>query len=163
MPANFALEPTPARPGVPRKGSGRRRDRRGRTGRGALLPPGLPASVSRQERFEDLVTDSAERIRERWERKLSAAVFEVALVPDAGSLARAAARGEAPPLGSVLGGSKRRPAHIVIFRRPVETVAGSQQAIPWLVHDVLVELVSELLGLPPEEVDPGYRGAPDEQ
>ncbi|RII42925.1 peptidase [Galactobacter valiniphilus] len=163
VPARFSLDPTPARPAVARAGSGRRRERRGRTGRGSLLPPMVPAWATRQERFEDLVADSAARLQERWGSRIDAISFDVALVPDEGSLVRAAARDEAPPLGSVLRGGRKQRQRILVFRRPIETVAGSAAAVPWLVHDVVVELVAEAFGLPPEDVDPGYRGsAPDD-
>jgi hypothetical protein len=119
----------------------------------------VPAWATRQERFEDVVADSVSRLQERWGARIDAITFDVALVPDEGSLARASARGEAPPLGSVLRGGRKRRQHVVVFRRPVETVAGSAAAVPWLVHDVVVELVAEVLGLPPEDVDPGYRGS----
>ncbi|RKW70881.1 hypothetical protein DWQ67_05845 [Galactobacter caseinivorans] len=148
---------------MPRQGHGRRRDRRGRSGRGSLLPPGVPASLTRQERFEDLVTDSAERLRERWGTKVERMSFEVAFVPDAEALLRAEAEGEAPPLGASLPGRRQEPPRVIVFRRPLETVAGSAEALPWLVHDVVVELVAELLAMPPERVDPDYRGEPPEQ
>lgn len=142
----------------------RRRSRRGRSGRGALIPPTVPAWATRQERFEDLVADSLERLQERWGQRIAAIEVDVALVPDEGSLVRASARGDTPPLGSAMAGSRKRAATIVLFRRPVETLAGSAGALPWLVHDVLVELVAELFGMSPEDVDPGYRGAgPDEE
>lgn len=165
MQASFETDPVPSRPGVARAGHGRRRDRRGRSGRGALLPPGLPASLTRQERFEDLVAESAERLRTHLGTDVDRISFEVTLVPDADSLARAAARQEAPPLGISVAGSRRGPGRILVFRRPVETVAGSAAALPWLVHDVVVELVAELLDMDPEDLDPDYRGdsGPDER
>lgn len=147
---------------MPRGGNARRRDRRGRSGRGSLLPPGLPAALTRQERFEDLVTESAERLRERWGSKVERMSFEVAFVPDELALLRAEAQGEAHPLGASLPGKRKEPPRVIVFRRPLETVAGSQEALPWLVHDVVVELVAELLAMPPERVDPDYRAEPPE-
>lgn len=119
----------------------------------------VPAWGTRQERFEDLVHDSLDRLRPQWGTRIEGINVEVELAPDEGSLTRAAARGEAPPLGSVLSSGRRRPARILLFRRPIETVAGSAAALPWLIHDVVVELVAELFGLPPEDIDPGYRGS----
>ena len=103
--------------------------------------------------------ESVDRLQARWGRKLGALEVDVALDPDEGSLARAAARADTPPLGSALSGTRQRVARLILFRRPIETLAGSPEALPWLVHDVVVELAAELLGLPPEDVDPGYRGA----
>lgn len=164
MQARFNTDALPSRPGVGRDGHGRRRDRRGRRGRGALLPPGLPAALNRRERFEDLVAESAERLRSRLGTRIDRIDFEVALVPERDALQRAAARDEAAPLGMTVGSRRGRQARVVVFRRPVETVAGSEAALPWLVHDVVVELVAELLQMDPEDVDPDYRGdaGPDE-
>lgn len=106
--------------------------------------------------------ESAERLRERWGTKVDRISFEVAFVPDEASLRRAEAQGEAAPLGESVPGKRTRAPRVVLFRRPIETVAGSVEALPWLVHDVVVELVAELLMLPPEQVDPDYRGAPPE-
>lgn len=124
------------------------------------MPPDVPASLTRQERFEDLVTESAERLRERWGSKVERMSFEVAFVPDAEALSRAEAEGEAPPLGASLPGKRHDPPRVILFRRPIETVAGSTEALAWMVHDVVVELVAELLAMPPERVDPDYRGEP---
>lgn len=156
MDATINLEPVPGRQGLPRLNGGRRRDRRGRRGRGSLLPPGVPASLTRAEIFDDLVVESAERLETRWGSRVSALRFEVDQVPGEKELRKAAARGEAPPLGRVVEARRGEPTRIVVHRRPVETVAGSAEALPWLLHDVVVELVAEALMIPPEDLDPGY-------
>jgi hypothetical protein len=45
---------------------------------------------------------------------------------------------------------------VVIYRRPVEGRAPGTRFRDAFVHDVVVELVAELLGLEPETVDPDY-------
>ena len=62
------------------------------------------------------------------------------------------------PLAHVLPASGRRPARIVIYRRPLEARAGDRDELGDIVHDIVVEQVAELLGLEPETVDPGYAG-----
>lgn len=160
MSARFGSTPQPGRPGLARAGHGRRRERRGRQGRGALLPPGLPAAFTRQEIFEDLVLAAAERITARRGAEVDRISFEVAIIPDEASLTKAAGQSQPPPLGAVFSSRPHRPPRVVLFRRPLETVAGGRDELAWLINDVVVELVAEVLMVPPEELDPGYRGGP---
>ena len=44
----------------------------------------------------------------------------------------------------------------MLFRRPIEVRSEPRSDLSALVLTVLVEQVSELLGRPPEEVDPRY-------
>ena len=45
---------------------------------------------------------------------------------------------------------------MVVYRRPVEGRTPASRLRDAFVHDVVVELVAELLGLEPETVDPDY-------
>jgi hypothetical protein len=134
----------------------RRRNRHGRGLRGPLLLPQLPGSRTRLERFEDLVAESAERLEELWGARVSAIAFSVALVPGRKSLQRAEAAGRGVPLGTTVTASPRRAASVTVYRRPVEELSDSPVDLPDIVHDVVVELVAELLAMAPEDVDPGY-------
>lgn len=62
------------------------------------------------------------------------------------------------PLGSVTRATRRRRARLEIFRKPVESLADSPEALPWTVFDVVVELVADYVSLPPEQIHPDYRG-----
>ena len=46
------------------------------------------------------------------------------------------------------------PPRIVLYRRPLEARAVDDLDLDDLVHDVVVEQVASLLGMPPEEIDP---------
>lgn len=135
----------------------RRRNRHGRGLRGDVMPPDLPGSRTRAERFEDLVAESAERLEVLWGQPIAAMVFTVELLPNTKSLDRAQAAGSPVPLGRSAGATPRRPARVVIHRRPVEQLAGPDLLLPELVHLAVVEQVAELLARAPEEIDPDYR------
>lgn len=133
----------------------RRRDRRGRGLRGALAPPDSPLSVSRATLFDELVLDAVEHLEEMWAETLSTVEFAVEDVPpapagDSGGTELPVALGRSFPAHG------ERPARVVVYRRPIEGRAPLAQARGALVHDVVVELVAELLGLEPETVDPTY-------
>ncbi len=52
-----------------------------------------------------------------------------------------------------------RPARIVLYRRPLLARAEGEDELGELVLDVVIEEFARLLGLDPQQVDPGY---PDE-
>ncbi|AQU68424.1 metallopeptidase family protein [Streptomyces niveus] len=136
--------PVPPNPIEPRP---RRRDRHGRGMRGPVAPPQVPLSASRSDSFRDLVRDSVERLERRWPQ-LAEIDFLVIDVPDV--------EGDSVPLGRSVPEGKDRPAHIVVYRRPVEIRTKNREERAMLVHEVVVEQVAELLGLAPESVDPRY-------
>jgi predicted Zn-dependent protease with MMP-like domain len=120
----------------------------------AVLPhgSGAPAPRSPRERFDDLVLDAVGDIERRWSSRLGLveyAVEEVPSIPDDWSSGTV-------PLSSLVRGAGVRPSRIVLFRRPLEHRAESRSDLEALVLTVLVEQVAELLGLPPEDVHPGY-------
>ncbi len=134
-----------------------RRDRRGRGLRGPLAPPGIPLSLTRAALFDDLVLDAVEQVEQRWADSLRVVEFVVEDVPPASSRTAVGADADhVVPLGRTVPAVDDRPARVVVYRRPVEGRAGGSRARAALVHDVVVELVAELLGLEPETVDPGY-------
>ena len=131
-------------------GSPRRRDRRGRGLRGPLAPPTSPATVTRGDKFGDLVVDAVDRLRPRWSPYLSAVDVEIVDVPRPED-----GDGEVP-----LAGHRRatgaRPAALVVFRRPVELRAKDPAARRDLVRDLVAEQLADLLGLEPGALDPDY-------
>ena len=147
---------TPGRPFAQR-----RRNRHGRGLRGPLLLPGLPGARSRSEKFEDLVVDSAERLRELWVGVLEDVEYLVEEVPD--NLEALVASGAQAPLGkyspAVKGaaGSTTEQAVIVIYRHPVEALCDAPWQVRELVHEVLIEQVAGLLNIDPDTVDPLFR------
>lgn len=115
--------------------------------RGPVAPPQVPLSMSRAERFSDLVQDSVERLERRWPQ-LAEVDFVVEEVPLTAE--------DTVPLGRAISAMKGQPAQIVVYRRPIEIRSKSRDERALLVHEVVVEQVADLLGLSPESVDPRY-------
>ncbi|NAS24442.1 metallopeptidase family protein [Herbidospora galbida] len=138
----------------------RRRDRHGRGMRGPLAPSHVPIAKSRGERFDDLVLDAVDRLRVRWAKELAAVDFGVEEVPPVAELLDGPARlaSDPIPFGRAEPALRGDPAMVVVYRRPLEARARDRESLAALVHTVVVEQVSTLLGLTPEQVDPGYDG-----
>ncbi|WP_106397577.1 metallopeptidase family protein [Actinocorallia populi] len=128
----------------------KRRDRHGRGLRGPLAPPEVPISLTRSEKFDDLVREEVQRIVAPWSERLAGVEFAVEDVP------RPDPDETRVPLSATreAGGTTR----VVVFRRPVESRAGSsgqgERELVRLIHELVVEEVAALLGVPPEEVEP---------
>jgi hypothetical protein len=114
--------------------------------------PPVPAMSSRRDRFDDYVLDAAARLEATCGRAFPAVEFAVEDVP----------RGPAPwehrevPLGRLFPATGSRPARIVVYRRPVETRVSDPRDVAALVADIVTEQVAGLLGVSPEELDPGF-------
>lgn len=120
--------------------------------RGPLAPSGVPVSRSRAERFDEVVLDAVEQLERRFAAELDGVEFAVEEVPDT----RRKNLDEEVPLGAVSPSVQGEPARVIIYRRPIELRAMGASELSALVHDVVVEQVAELLGLSPDDVDPGY-------
>lgn len=142
--------PAGSGPGPPPR---RRRDRRGRGLRGPVAPRDLPLTLTRAERFDELVLTSVSRLERRWADQLDAIEVAVEDVPDPGPPA-ASAPARPVALGRAEEATGDRPARIVVYRRAVEARSGRDRARESLVHEVVVEQLAALLGLDPETVDP---------
>lgn len=119
---------------------------------GPLTPDGVPLSRTPREVFDGVVLAVVHRLEERWHDQLGLlefAVEETPLVPDDWSA-------PSVPLASLVRGHGGAPTRVVLFRRPIELRSESRADLEAMVRTVLVEQVSELLGVPPEEVDPDY-------
>lgn len=103
--------------------------------------------------FDELVLDAVEGLERRWTKELDGVEFGVEDVPP--SDPSPWEDGEVP-LGRLFPAEGELPPRIVVYRRPVETRADDQQDVAALAHDVVVEQVAHLLGLPPEQVDRRY-------
>lgn len=143
----------------------RRRDRHGRGLRGVLAPAGVPLHRTRAERFDDLVLQAVARLEPRWEERLAAVEFAVEEIPPAEQpphfpgpvpLARLEAGAPGAAAGPGGAGNGSRPPRIVLYRRPLMARADSEDDLGDLVFDVVVEEFARLLGIDPEDVDPGY-------
>jgi Zincin-like metallopeptidase len=146
----------------------RRRDRHGRGLRGVLAPPDVPLHRTRAEGFDDLVLQAVARLEPRWEAHLAGVEFAVEEIPPADDAAAAPvplARLEpGPPAepaaaggpGAASADAVRRPPRIVVYRRPLMARADGDEDLGELVFEVIVEEFARLLGMSPEDVDPGY-------
>jgi predicted Zn-dependent protease with MMP-like domain len=139
----------------------RRRDRHGRGLRGRLVPPAVPLYRSRAEQFDDLVLEAVGRLEPRWESELSGVEFAVQEVPEDEELAPEVL---SVPLAKAIPGSAdtanpfrpATPARIVLYRRPLMARAEDDEELAELVFSVVVEELADLLGVDPEDIDPGY-------
>ncbi len=123
---------------------------------GPLSPAGVPAARSPREIFDAIVLRVVHDLESRWHDELGDvefAVEETPVLPDDWS-------SEAVPLASLVRTSTGGPTRLLLFRRPIELRSDTRGDLAAMVFTVLVEQVSELLGRPPEEVDPRYD--PDE-
>lgn len=131
------------------------RDRRGRGQRGpGVVPkdPRVPERPTRRERFDRLVLDIVTEIDTRWHKQLGLveyAVEDTPLLPDDWGE-------ETVPLSSLVRGTGGNATRLVLFRRPIEHRCESRAELDAMVLTLVVEQVAELLGLPPEDVDPRY-------
>jgi hypothetical protein len=119
---------------------------------GPLSPAGVPAARSPKATFDAIVVAVLEDLEARWHSELGLvefAVEEAPMVPDDWDA-------DTVPLASLVRGTGAAPTRLVLFRRPIELRAETRGDLSALVLTVLVEQVSELLGRPPEEVDPRY-------
>ena len=144
------------RRGAPRRPGGRR-DRRGRGLRGRLVPAAVPLSRTRSQAFDDLVLDAVERIESRWGRDLAGVEFAVEDVPPELNVydSDVLEDGEVPLARLLPGGPRHADGalpRIIVYRRPLEYRAVSRADLADLVHDVLVEQVANLFGVPPDEL-----------
>jgi len=113
----------------------------------------VPSSRSRREIFDTVVLAAVRRLEERWHDELGLiefAVEETPIVPDDWAA-------DSVPLASLVRGAGATPTRLVLFRRPIELRCETRSDLDAMVLTVLVEQVSELLGLPPEDIDPGYQ------
>ncbi len=97
------------------------------------------------------------RLEPRWEAHLAGVEFAVEEIPPAGDDATGPV-----PLARLEPGSGggteavSRPPRIVVYRRPLMARADGDDDLGELVFEVLVEEFARLLGVNPEDVDPGY-------
>jgi predicted Zn-dependent protease with MMP-like domain len=59
-------------------------------------------------------------------------------------------------LAQVIPATGHQRAHIVLYRKPIELRARDAEDLEDLVHDIVVHVISNFLGLEPGVVDPGF-------
>lgn len=119
---------------------------------GPLTPRGVPRSRTAKAVFDDLVLSVVHRLEDRWHDELGViefAVEETPILPEDWSA-------DTVPLASLVRGDGVTPTRLVLFRRPIDLRCEGRLELGALVHTVLVEQLSELLGRSPEDIDPDY-------
>lgn len=110
----------------------------------------MPRSASRRDRFDHLLLGLVAPIDARWSEQVGLVEYAVedvpVLPPDWDD--------EKVPLSSLI--RDRGTCRMVFFRRPLEQRSETRGELQALLLTVVVEQFSELLGLPPEDVDPRY-------
>ncbi|MEO5878272.1 MAG: metallopeptidase family protein [Streptosporangiaceae bacterium] len=111
----------------------------------------MPISLTRSEKFDDVVREEVQRIAAQWQSELEGVEFAVEDVPDVepgvttvplSALRRITVNGAETP-------------RIVVFRRPVEARGGDDDRdLGRLIRELVVEEVAGLLGISPDQVDP---------
>jgi predicted Zn-dependent protease with MMP-like domain len=140
------------------------RDRHGRGIRGPLVPRRVPLAMSPADRFDRLASEAVDHVEHRWREQLAGVEFAVDLVPatdvDAANPAMdGAIESGGVLLAQILPGKGRTPTHIVLYRKPIELRARNLDDLEDLLHDIVVQVIANYLGLEPEVVDPGFGGA----
>jgi len=104
--------------------------------------------------FDELVLEAVERILTALPEleDVDVVVEEVPAAP------RLSGAPDPVALGRVQLPSRGSPAQIVVHRRPIELRSSPGVEREDLVGDVVAELVAELFGMSPGQVDPDYRG-----
>lgn len=134
--------------------------------RGPLFPPGVPVHRSRAQLFDDLVLDIVEQIDPRWQQvveRVELAVEDVPAVahrhPEDVIHQPNVIEDASVPLsrlvpGHVDGLGREHPPRIVIYRRPLEVRGRTASDLQELVREIVVEQLSNLLGVNPTDIDP---------
>jgi len=120
--------------------------------RSTLAPRGVPAARTRAERFDDIALRVMRAVVRPWEDRLGhveLAVEEVPVLPPGWN-------DSSVPLASYVAATGSRPPRLVLFRRPLEHRAEGLVELETLLLTVVVEQLAEVLGIPAEDVHPGY-------
>ncbi len=138
----------------------RHRDRHGRGIRGLLAPSQVPLTLTRSERFDEYVLDAVEQVERALQsdaallEQLGVVEFGIEEVPPVAALSAAATGAE--PMGLARGeaATASAPARVVLYRRPVELRTPDLRERAALVHELVVDELADLLGVPAELLDP---------
>lgn len=149
--------------------SQRIRDRHGRGLRSPLLPQQVPAWRSRAASFDAVALEAFTEIDMRWRERLTGLDVAVDDIPrmlprdvdDVEWPEEVTADGNVPLARLIHAGidTEGNPtrAHIILFRRPLESRAKRGDDLLDLIHEVLVQQVATYLGVDEETIDRGPR------
>ena len=126
--------------------------------RGPLAQPPVPIAGSRREFFDDLVLDAAENISAFLQDERGTSLDAVDFVVEDMPVFEVGEEPDEVPFGRVEAGTIQTPPTVVIYRRTIELRSEDGPERAELVHDAVVEQVAELLGLDPDDIDPGFDG-----
>lgn len=118
------------------------------------MPPHVPLSQTKAQRFDELVLDAVEHLEEQWADELAKLEFAVEDVPPPESVSD-----DVIPLSRMLPGiadasGARQPPRLVVYRRPIEARAIDQADLADLVLDVVISELARHLGIDPDTIDP---------
>ncbi|WP_115726967.1 metallopeptidase family protein [Actinomyces culturomici] len=130
------------------------RDRHGRGPRGPLFFPGTPAWRTRRETFDEIVADEVLALTKRWPA-VASIEFATEDVPPSDP---APWEDHSEVIARVFHADRRRGLRdrIVVYRLPIVLRSGEDD-IADVVHRVLVERISHVLAIPPDEIDDELR------
>ncbi|PRQ10790.1 hypothetical protein C1Y63_09595 [Corynebacterium sp. 13CS0277] len=143
------------------------RNRHGRGQRGIVMPQSIPRFQSRSDRFDALVTSAYAPLAHNFAEELAHMDIAVDVIPRMRLVAsntilpdEVCADGPVPlgrviPAGVDAAGQPTRP-RIVIFRRPIEARAATDEEREALIRRVLVSLVATYLNVAPQDIDPAF-------
>src|SRR3954454_1446314 len=117
-----------------------------------LAPGGVPARRTPAEHFDQVALRIMRAVVGRWTDRLGdveLAVEEVPVIPPHWASSTV-------PLSSYVEPTAAGRPRLVLFRRPIEHRAESLVELEALLLTVIVEQLAEVLGLPVEDVLPGY-------
>ena len=119
----------------------------------------MPIAASPADRFDRIASEAVEHVEHRWREQLADVEFAVDLVPGPRSTPTHPATDGAIESGGVLlaqimPGHGRGRTHIVLYRKPIELRARDVDDLEDLVHDVVVQVIANFLGLDPTSSTP---------
>lgn len=103
---------------------------------------------TRSEQFDELVLDALGAVERRLGRELSELEVAVEEVPPSDP----APWESGVALGRLFPAEGKLPARLVVYRRPVQTRAGSRAELSQLVQDVVAEQAARMLGIDPDDL-----------
>ena len=121
-------------------------------GDSSLAADGVPARRTPAEQFDHVAWRVMRAVIDPWTERLGEvelAVEEVPVLPAQWS-------SETVPLASYVESQGGHRPRLVLFRRPLEHRAENVTELEALLLTVIVEQLAEVLGIPAEDVLPGY-------
>jgi predicted Zn-dependent protease with MMP-like domain len=128
-----------------------------------LAPAGVPIVTSASDRFDHIASEAVAHVEHRWRDQLADVEFAVDLVPtiDPDVPVSDEIESAGVPLARIFPATATARTHIVLYRKPLELRALDLTDLEDLVHDVVVQIVADFLGLDPDTVDPGFGSEDD--